>query len=157
MGNKYKKDDEYEQLTKKGYKRIFIVDTENIKSDSYKNLNNFNSNDEIFLMVTTNSNFINYQTALKLRNTKAKVRYIEFDNIEGIKNELDFKIVSLATKLLVTRKNIFVTIVSHDQGYTSAIEFIKSYLSIPFIKLSDNLTSVKQLTNEEIHKKLKER
>lgn len=151
-----KKPDLFLECINQGYKQVIIVDTENVDSSAYRNLTMFKKEDTIIILETSVSKPLRYNVICKLLNTKAKIEYQNvIDTPVGVKNALDFKIVTLATELLSTRKRIFVTIISEDKGYDSAINYLKNKRNIPWIRRCSVISSPKDLNlDEEINKAL---
>lgn len=149
------KKDFFIECINQGFKQAIIVDTENVGSVVFKNLNMFTKEDTIILMETPNSMPLRYSTVCKLLKTKAKIEYQDIlDNETGVKNALDFKIVALATEILCTRKKVFITIISEDKGYDSAISYLKDKRNIPWIRRCSYITSPRDLDLDKELEKL---
>lgn len=147
---KNEKKDFYLECMNNGFKQVIIVDTENVSSSSFRNLNLFRKEDTIILMETDTSQNLSYAAINKLLNTKAKVLYENLGANQTVgKNELDFKIVVKATELLNTRKNIFITIISDDKGYDSAIRYLKENCKKPWIRRCTCITSPRDIDIEK--------
>ena len=139
----------------KGFKQVIIVDTENVATTAFRNLNMLTKEDTIILMETNFSNSIKYSAICKLLKTKAKVIYEDLgENITSKNNELDFKIVAKATELLCMRKNIFVTIVSRDNGYDSALKYLKNNINKPWVRRCECITSPRDVNIDEEFSKI---
>lgn len=120
--------------------RIFLVDIENVNFNAMANAENLNKDDMIVLFLTTKTQHHFNPSKLKTLDTKAKI--VKVFVCTGIKNSLDFQLVSYLGFLLGEHKETINSyyIVSQDKGYLSAINLLIN-CSNQHIKLTDKILS----------------
>ncbi len=115
-------------------RRIYIIDTENVKSDSYEGITALNHTDEVILFVTKNSNNITVETAIDINNSKAQIKKIIGST--GTPNALDFQITTyLGARGSRLKEDDSIYIVSGDKGFEVAIKFLKNHFEKENIRL----------------------
>lgn len=102
----------------------YLVDHENVSENGLKGLGNLNENDKVVII-----HFGNLCKKLKekLDNSNAKIEYIE--QKVHTPNSLDFKIVSYIGILAGKNTNEEIAIISNDNGYLAAVEYLQSVVS----------------------------
>lgn len=115
-------------------KRIYIIDTENVKSEAYDGITALSNKDEVVLFVTKNSNNISIETAININNSKCRIR--KLIGSSGTPNALDFQIISYLG-VITSKKNEKdkIYIVSGDKDFDVAIRFLKNHFEKANIKL----------------------
>ncbi len=108
-------------------KRIFLVDTENVNITALSSANKLNEEDTIILFVTERTNLFQFgRDKLKCLNTKANILKIDVDT--GLKNSLDFQLVSYLGLIIGQHKyeanNYYI--VSKDRGFLSSINLLEN-------------------------------
>ncbi len=102
---------------------IFLVDYENVSNAGLKGIENLTESDSIVIFLRENSTF-SAKTHIMLEKTKAKKEYI-FVKIKG-KNALDFQLVAYLGILCANNNKEQFCVVSNDQGFESAVKFLKA-------------------------------
>lgn len=118
--------------------KIFLVDTENVNSNSIANCENLNKDDMIVLFLTTLTE--KHFNKNKL-NTKANIVKIYVQT--GTKNSLDFQLISFLGFMLGEHKgecNKYY-IVSKDKGFLSSINLLVN-CSNQYIKLISSINDI---------------
>ena len=103
---------------------VYLIDTENLKSESLKGCELVGKNDEIIICLGDGIINIPIDTALNLRECKAK----KIDMLScgvGTKNALDFQLVSHLGYMIKGAPKTKYVIVSKDKGFSILTNFWK--------------------------------
>lgn len=113
--------------------KIYLVDTENTKSEAYEGVSALEKEDELVLFVTKNSNNISMEAAIDINNSKAKVKKIV--GVTGVPNALDFQMTTYLGMIISKCKNTDkIYVVSADKGFELAIHFAKNHFDKKNVK-----------------------
>ena len=105
--------------------RYFYIDTENVKSYEFIDNWNLSKDDTIVFFVSENSRSIKFNELSKFLSLSSKTI---FENVVSKeKNAMDFHMVaSLATNIVLLDKHIEHYIVSDDNGFYTAINYLQT-------------------------------
>lgn len=123
--NKYKK-----------YKKIVLVDTENV-GISIPDV----KNDTLLYIYFTNKNKVSKRKVLLELSSRDNMKIIELENKSKTKNAMDFCIVSELTNIVKDTENndIQFFIISKDKGYDAAINYLNSKYKKTLIYRRENM------------------
>ena len=108
-------------------KRIFLVDTENVNITALSCANQLSEEDLIILFVTKMTSSCSFnKDNLDCLNTKARMLKINVET--GVKNSLDFQLVTCLGLLIGANRNEddCYYIVSKDNGFLSSISLLQN-------------------------------
>ena len=100
----------------------YLVDYENVPNTGIDGIENLTSSDNVIIFLNENNTF-KAKTHIKLENAVAKKDYIFVTSKSA--NALDFQLVAYLGMLCAEKPQERYVIVSNDQGYDSAIKFLK--------------------------------
>jgi len=121
--------------------RYFFIDLENVRSYGLEGVLSLDKDDFVFIFYSENANNLTIPTLENINNSKASVKFINTNFVGS--NAMDFQIVSLLGAMIERNKQGFFSIISHDNGFNSAITFCERYFSEYPIRLGkfDNIIS----------------
>lgn len=103
--------------------RYFYIDTENVNPKVWvPHLANLCSTDTVIVLFTQNSHSIPVKYLPSIHSCQAKLEMIH--SAEGTKQALDFTLVAALARRTVTAKKSCHYIVSADNGYNAAIQYL---------------------------------
>lgn len=140
-------------------RRIYIVDTENVKSEGYEGITALSHTDEVILFTTKNSNNVSVETAIDISNSKAQIKKVIGST--GTPNALDFQITAyLGMRVSKSKNTDEIYIISADKGFDVAIRFLRNHFEKENIRLikaihysldKDDLNIKSSLIRERMH------
>ena len=110
------------------YNRLYVVDTENLGSEAFKDTSFLTKKDKIVLFCSKNSKHVDMPSLHMLLSSKATI-LTELVDV-GLKNSLDFQIsvfIGMESKVNTYSK---VYIVSNDRGFLSSLHYLKQSTGI---------------------------
>ncbi|MCR5830036.1 MAG: hypothetical protein K6F93_06810 [Lachnospiraceae bacterium] len=121
--------------------RFFFIDLENVRSNGLEGVLSLEADDQVFIFYSENANNLTIPTLENINNSKATVKFINTNFVGS--NAMDFQIVSLLGAMIERYKKGFFSIVSHDNGFKSALTFCERYFTDYPISLGkfDNIIS----------------
>ena len=121
--------------------RFFIIDLENVRSNGLEGVLSLDAEDQVFIFYSENANNLTIPTLENINNSKATVKFINTNFVGS--NAMDFQIVSLLGAMIERHKQGFFSIISHDNGFKSALTFCERYFADYPISLGkfDNIIS----------------
>lgn len=115
--------------------RYFFIDLENVRSAGLEGVLSLDSEDRVFIFYSENANNLTIPTLENINSSKATVKFINTNFIGS--NAMDFQIVSLLGAMIERNKKGFFAIISHDNGFKSALTFCERYFTDYDIKLGE--------------------
>ncbi|MCR5431605.1 MAG: hypothetical protein K6E95_03510 [Lachnospiraceae bacterium] len=121
--------------------RFLFIDLENVRSNGLEGVLSLEAEDQVFIFYSENANNLTIPTLENINNSKATVKFINTNFIGS--NAMDFQIVSLLGAMIERHKKGFFSIISHDNGFKSALTFCERYFTDYPISLGkfDNIIS----------------
>ena len=107
--------------------RFFFIDLENVRSNGLEGVLSLEAEDLVFIFYSENANNLTIPTLENINNSKATVKFINTNFVGS--NAMDFQIVSLLGAMIERHKQGFFSIISHDNGFKSALTFCERYFS----------------------------
>lgn len=107
--------------------KYFFIDLENVRNEGLEGVMLLGEEDRVFIFYSDNAYTLSIPTYESINNSKAASKYIKTNYIG--KNAMDFQIVSLFGAMIERQKSGEFYIVSHDNGFKSAVSFCESYFT----------------------------
>ena len=107
--------------------RFFFIDLENVRSNGLEGVLSLDAEDQVFIFYSENANNLTIPTLENINNSKATVKFINTNFVGS--NAMDFQIVSLLGAMIERHKQGFFSIISHDNGFKSALTFCERYFT----------------------------
>lgn len=107
--------------------RFFFIDLENVRSNGLEGVLSLEADDQVLVFYSENANNLTIPTLENINNSKATVKFINTNFVGS--NAMDFQIVSLLGAMIERHKQGFFSIISHDNGFKSALTFCERYFS----------------------------
>ena len=107
--------------------RFFFIDLENVRSNGLEGVISLEADDQVLVFYSENANNLTIPTLENINNSKATVKFINTNFVGS--NAMDFQIVSLLGAMIERHKQGFFSIISHDNGFKSALTFCERYFS----------------------------
>ncbi|MBP5160188.1 MAG: hypothetical protein ILP10_07820 [Lachnospiraceae bacterium] len=105
--------------------RHYFIDLENVRSAGLEGVLSLSENDRVYVFYSDNANTLTIPTLESISSSKANVRYIKI-NFYG-SNAMDFQIVAMFGAMIEREKTGSFFIISHDNGFKSAVNFCKDF------------------------------
>ena len=123
---------------------IFLIDYENVNSIGLNGIDLLTKDDRVYLFYSENANSIN----IDIMNIIVKGNY-SFKNFKlnkSDKNALDFQLVLfLGTMIKSKKSSTNFYIISHDNGYQSAIDFAKEQFNVDIKKFDSIYNAINNI------------
>lgn len=107
--------------------RSFFIDLENVRSYGLEGILLLKPDDKVYVFYSDNANTLTIPTIESLNESSASVKYIK-TNYTGA-NAMDFQIVTLLGASIEKEKEGRFYIISHDNGFRSAVKFCEGYFT----------------------------
>ena len=107
--------------------RHFFIDLENVRSYGLEGVLLLKPEDMVYVFYSDNANTLTIPTIESLNESPATVKYIK-TNYTGA-NAMDFQIVTLLGATIERDKTGSFYIISHDNGFKSAVRFCEGYFT----------------------------
>ncbi len=132
---------------------IYLVDFENVKGEGLKGITELPENDTVIIFYSVNADKITFDIHQQINESKA---HIDYYNAEiGIKNALDFQLVSFLGFLIAKEETQKFVIVSNDTGFSKVINFWKG-MNFDVSLASDLTNTNKETLFNDMYFKVKE-
>lgn len=129
--------------------RYFFIDLENVRSAGLEGVLSLDSEDMVYIFYSENANNLTIPTLENINNSKAKVKFINTNYVGS--NAMDFQIVSLLGAMIERNKRGFFAIISHDNGFKSALTFCERYFTDYDIRVGEFENIISAITYEIKH------
>ena len=107
--------------------RSFFIDLENVRSYGLEGILLLKPEDKVYVFYSDNANTLTIPTIESLNESSAKVKYIKTNYIGA--NAMDFQIVTLLGASIEKEQKGSFYIISHDNGFKSAVKFCEGYFT----------------------------
>ena len=107
--------------------RSFFIDLENVRSYGLEGILLLKPEDKVYVFYSDNANTLTIPTIESLNESSAQVKYIK-TNYTGA-NAMDFQIVTLLGASIEKEREGQFYIISHDNGFRSAVKFCEGYFT----------------------------
>ena len=107
--------------------RSFFIDLENVRSYGLEGILLLKPEDKVYVFYSDNANTLTIPTIESLNESSAQVKYIKTNNIGA--NAMDFQIVTLLGASIEKEHEGRFYIISHDNGFKSAVKFCEGYFT----------------------------
>lgn len=109
------------------YMRNYFIDLENVRSAGLEGVHSLEEDDNVYVFYSDNANTLTIPTLESISSSKARVQYIKI-NCYG-SNAMDFQIVAMFGAMIEREKRGSFYIISHDNGFKSAVSFCRAFFS----------------------------
>lgn len=130
---------------------IYLIDFENVHSDGLKGVEQLDRKDECYIFYSEHAGVLTFNMHKKITESRAKIYYVEAQ--VGMKNALDFQLVSYLGYMLREKPEETYCIISNDKAFelvskfwqekgvnvTSAVSLDKATNAAHYSKISDEL------------------
>lgn len=130
---------------------IYLIDFENVHSDGLKGVEQLDRKDECYIFYSEHAGVLSFNMHKKITESRAKIYYVEAQ--VGMKNALDFQLVSYLGYMLREKPEETYCIISNDKAFelvskfwqekgvnvTSAVSLDKATNAARYSKISDEL------------------
>ena len=107
--------------------RNFFIDLENVRSYGLEGILLLKPEDKVYVFYSDNANTLTIPTIESLNESSAQVKYIKTNYIGA--NAMDFQIVTLLGASIEKERTGRFYIISHDNGFKSAVKFCEGYFT----------------------------
>lgn len=107
--------------------RSFFIDLENVRSYGLEGILLLKPEDKVYVFYSDNANTLTIPTIESLNESSAQVKYIKTNYIGA--NAMDFQIVTLLGASIEKEQKGNFYIISHDNGFKSAVKFCDGYFT----------------------------
>ena len=107
--------------------RSFFIDLENVRSYGLEGILLLKPEDKVYVFYSDNANTLTIPTIESLNESSAQVKYIKTNYIGA--NAMDFQIVTLLGASIEKERTGRFYIISHDNGFRSAVKFCEGYFT----------------------------
>ena len=107
--------------------RSFFIDLENVRSYGLEGILLLKPEDKVYVFYSDNANTLTIPTIESLNESSAQVKYIKTNYIGA--NAMDFQIVTLLGASIEKERAGQFYIISHDNGFKSAVKFCEGYFT----------------------------
>ena len=107
--------------------RSFFIDLENVRSYGLEGILLLKPEDKVYVFYSDNANTLTIPTIESLNESSAQVKYIKTNYIGA--NAMDFQIVTLLGASIEKEQKGNFYIISHDNGFKSAVKFCEGYFT----------------------------
>jgi len=107
--------------------RNFFIDLENVRSYGLEGILLLRPDDKVYVFYSDNANTLTIPTIESLNESSAQVKYIKTNYIGA--NAMDFQIVTLLGASIEKERTGQFYIISHDNGFKSAVKFCEGYFT----------------------------
>lgn len=139
---------------------IYLIDFENVHSDGLKGIEQLERKDECYIFYSEHAGVLTFNMHKKITESRAKIYYVEAQ--VGMKNALDFQLVSYLGYMLREKPEETYCIISNDKAFelvskfwqdkgvnvTSAVALDKAANAAHYSKISNELEKLLPDRNE---------
>lgn len=123
---------------------IFLIDYENVNSIGLNGIDLLTKDDKVYLFYSENANSINIDIMNII--VKGNFSFKNFKLNKSDKNALDFQLVLfLGTMIKSKKSSTNFYIISHDNGYQSAIDFAKEQFNVDIKKFDSIYNAINNI------------
>ena len=123
---------------------IFLIDYENVNSIGLNGIDLLTKDDRVYLFYSENANSINIDIMNII--VKGNFSFKNFKLNKSDKNALDFQLVLfLGTMIKSKKSSTNFYIISHDNGYQSAIDFAKEQFNVDIKKFDSIYNAINNI------------
>lgn len=102
---------------------IYLIDFENVHSDGLKGIEQLAENDICYVFYSEHAGVLTFNIHKKIIDSKAKIYYVEAQ--VGMKNALDFQLVSYLGYMIRENQEASYCIISNDRAFALVADFWK--------------------------------
>ena len=139
---------------------IYLIDFENVHSDGLKGIEQLVRKDECYIFYSEHAGVLTFNMHKKITESRAKIYYVEAQ--VGMKNALDFQLVSYLGYMLREKPEETYCLISNDKAFelvskfwqdkgvnvTSAVSLDKAANAAHYSKISNELEKLLPDRNE---------
>lgn len=100
---------------------IYLIDFENVHSDGLKGIEKLERNDECYIFYSEHAGVLTFNMHKKITESRAKIYYVEAQ--VGMKNALDFQLVSYLGYMLREKPEATYCLISNDKAFELVSKF----------------------------------
>ncbi len=100
---------------------IYLIDFENVHSDGLKGVEQLDRKDECYIFYSEHAGVLTFNMHKKITESRAKIYYVEAQ--VGMKNALDFQLVSYLGYMLREKPEETYCIISNDKAFELVSKF----------------------------------
>lgn len=100
---------------------IYLIDFENVHSDGLKGIEKLERSDECYIFYSEHAGVLTFNMHKKITESRAKIYYVEAQ--VGMKNALDFQLVSYLGYMLRENPEATYCLVSNDKAFELVSKF----------------------------------
>lgn len=94
---------------------IYLIDFENVHSDGLKGIEQLTNKDECYIFYSEHAGVLTFNMHKKISESRAKMYYVEAQ--VGMKNALDFQLVSYLGYMIREKPELNYCVVSNDKAF----------------------------------------
>ena len=102
---------------------IYLIDFENVHSDGLKGIEQLAENDVCYVFYSEHAGVLTFNIHKKIIDSKAKIYYVEAQ--VGMKNALDFQLVSYLGYMIREDQEAYYCVISNDRAFALVADFWK--------------------------------
>ena len=103
---------------------IYLIDFENVHSDGLKGIEQLAENDICYVLYSEHAGVLTFNIHKKIIDSKAKIYYVEAQ--VGMKNALDFQLVSYLGYMIRENQEASYCVISNDRAFALVADFWKN-------------------------------
>lgn len=100
---------------------IYLIDFENVHSDGLKGIEKLERSDECYIFYSEHAGVLTFNMHKKITESRAKIYYVEAQ--VGMKNALDFQLVSYLGYMLREKPEATYCLISNDKAFELVSKF----------------------------------
>lgn len=100
---------------------IYLIDFENVHSDGLKGIEKLERSDECYIFYSEHAGVLTFNMHKKITESRAKIYYVEAQ--VGMKNALDFQLVSYLGYMLREKPEVTYCLISNDKAFELVSKF----------------------------------
>lgn len=100
---------------------IYLIDFENVHSDGLKGIEKLERSDECYIFYSEHAGVLTFNMHKKITESRAKIYYVEAQ--VGMKNALDFQLVSYLGYMLREKPEAKYCLISNDKAFELVSKF----------------------------------
>lgn len=100
---------------------IYLIDFENVHSDGLKGIEKLERSDECYIFYSEHAGVLTFNMHKKITESRAKMYYVEAQ--VGMKNALDFQLVSYLGYMLREKPEATYCLISNDKAFELVSKF----------------------------------
>lgn len=102
---------------------IYLIDFENVHSDGLNGIEQLAENDICYVFYSEHAGVLTFNIHKKIIDSKAKIYYVEAQ--VGMKNALDFQLVSYLGYMIREDQEAYYCVISNDRAFALVADFWK--------------------------------